>query len=92
MPTCVCRKIIHGQAEIGENFFHGNSLAAALPEPGFRANECFSLFLRYGLVVLQSCGDSAGDWIEQHELQETYRCVNLGWSEALDQIVGVLLV
>jgi hypothetical protein len=80
-------KIFEIEAELGQNFFVGNTLATV--EGGAGSDDLTSFFLRDWLIVQGGIGETASHRISHH-FEQMNDGGNLAGSQTLDQIVGLL--
>ena len=83
-------EILHRQTELGQDFLVRNRLVVFQPFIGLVDGVPLGVGQRF-VIVGRGC-QSAGDGVEQHELQESDGGRNLGGFQPIEQLVCVLFV
>jgi hypothetical protein len=86
------REISRLEVELGQQALHWYALAAALPEPGLAVLEAAPVLLGHGFIVGWGRDYSAGNGIEEHELQKADGGIDLEGLKPFDEFMSVLSV
>jgi hypothetical protein len=88
--TLLERKVFHGKAEFGQDFFVRNAFAAVLLQPSIGAIKGLIFFFGQGFLIRRSGGNGARHWVHCDEFQKTHRRHDHGGMEPFDQRVSLL--
>ena len=90
LRTIFACRILHRQAEVSRDFFHGDALASSFFEPRLRTGHRLALLFRDRFVVNGRVGNGPRDAVE-HGLKQTDDGRDLTRRQTLDQFMCLLL-